>query len=432
MSESTFSVGFYLLCAVLLWFTIRGIRSRHKIFEYPTLAAVMGLAWVVPQGIELESDLANAYASSAFWLYVTGCFIFILWGFEFGRKNQHKRIARNPEQGFPILNVKRLLYIAAGLVAVGQLATFRMQAIDTSGMGGQWTGVVTMWYLLASANGFGLCLAVLILARNRSLTALALASIAVIPIAGAALGGVRREQLFDLIVLTAGVWYFAKGKYPPRTIVITGVLIGTVILNSAGDLRSQVRSGDQSLLGALFSGDIIRNFEYFNFDQGTASEVALAQFDYWYINQTWQFEFGAEHWNMIVHQYVPSFIVGRSVKDALKFPTLSERIRRDDSVVISSLGSTRTGFSDSYRAFGVFGVLIFWAIGCGFGVLYAIAELRSVAWQFLYFTLLAEGLKAITHSTGELLRALPFTIAIFMIVISYARVSEQARGDVRG
>lgn len=412
MSEAPFHLSFFVLCAVLLWMALRGVLGGRSVFEYPTLAAVMGLAWVVPQGIELELNPYNRYASGAFWLYLTACFLFILWGFKTGRRIKRRRIARALEQELPSFSMKRLLMGAAGLTAIGQLAIYQMSGVDTSGMGGQWTGIITMWALLSKANGFGLCLATLVFARTRSLLALAIAIVAAVPILQASLLGVRREALFDLVILTAGAWYLSKGRAPPRAIVIACLLVGTVVLNSVGEIRGQVVSGQSSLFSVLTSSEVYRGFNFFNLDQGSASEVGQAQYDFWYVNQTWGWEFGADHWNKIIHQYVPAFLLGREFKEGLKILTLSERLKRGEQIGVFSRGSTRTGFSDSYRAFGAFGVLIFFVIGYGFGALYSHAAHGGVTGQYFYLILLAEGLKAITHSTAEFLGSLPFSIIL--------------------
>jgi hypothetical protein len=212
-----------------------------------------------------------------------------------------------------------------------------------------------MWALLAKANSFGLCLAVLIFARTRSRLALAIAIVAGIPILQAAFLGVRREALFDLAILTAGAWYISKNRNPPRGVVIACLVVGTVVLNSVGDIRGRVSSGETSLFSVLTSGELYKNFNYLNLDQGSASEVGLARYDFWYVNDTWEWEYGADYWNKLVHQYVPAFIVGRAVKEGLKIDTLSERLRRGESDGLFSTGSTRTGFSDSYKSFGAFG-----------------------------------------------------------------------------
>ncbi|WP_394729422.1 hypothetical protein [Altererythrobacter sp. GH1-8] len=397
------------------------------IFAYPTVAAMMGLAWIIPQGIELEANQGNLYSGEGFWLFVTACFIFIWLGFYAGETEIRRRSAKSAVVAREGFSERRLLYAAAGLTMIGLIAQYQMRGIDTSSMGGQWTGVITMWALLDKASGFGLCLAVLIFARTRSFAALLIAAVAAVPLINAAFFSVRRENLFDLAILTVGAWYLAKDKVPPRILVLSGLLVGTVILNNVEYIRSQILSDERSLVTVLTEKQTYESFSYTNLEQGNASEVRQAQFDFWYANQTSQWEYGAEYWNKLVHQYVPAFLLGREFKEGLKISTLSERLRSGEEVGLLSVGSTRTGFSDSYRAFGIFGVMVFCLIGYGFGILYAKSALGSLSGQYLYLILLAEGLKAITHSTGELLASLPFTLAISWLAVHYAKLPDKKR-----
>lgn len=399
---------------------------RRSVFAYPTMISFLGLAWVVPQGIELESYRHSQYASGAFWLYVTACFLFTYWGFKLGRRVKNKRMVQVADDELPSFKTKRLLIAAATMTAMGQIAILQIRGIDTSAMGGQWTGIVTMWVLLASANGFGLCLAVLVFARTQSRFALAIAIVATIPYLQAAFIFVRREAIFDLVILTAGAWYIAKNRTPPRIAIISFLLVGTVILNSVGDIRGRVATGETNLLGVLISESIYKNFNYLKLTQGSASEIGLAQYDFWHMNETWDWEYGTDYWNKLVHQYVPAFLVGRTIKNGLKVDTLSERMKRGENTGLFSLGSTRTGFSDSYRNFGVFGVLVFAAIGYFFGVLFAIALAGGISGQYFYLILLAEGLKAFTHSTNEFLAALPFALIVSIMTLRYAKTSSRS------
>ncbi len=427
MFEGNFHPSFYLLCSVQLWIAVRGLLGGRTIFAYPTLAAIMGLAWIVPQGIEIESSPRSFYGSEAFWLYVTACFVCIAVGFRIGSKIRGKRTAGAPDWETRGFSNKRLLIAAGGLAALGQVAAFQMSSIDTSGMGKQWTGVITMWALLGKASGFGLCLAVLVFARTRRWEALAIAAVATVPLIQAAIFGVRREILFDLVILTVGAWYFAKQSYPPRAATIAGLFVGAVILNSVGDIRARVISGEESFIEVMTSAGIYEEFDYRSLGQGDSSEIRLAQYDFQYVNKSDRWELGAEHWNSLIHQYVPAFIFGRELKESLQISTLNRRLTLGEERGAFSLGSTRTGFSDSYRAFGFFGVTIFLLIGSLFGTLYGNAAQGNIRSQYLYLVLTAEGLLAITHSTGAFVASLPFTLGLSFVVFKLSSVSLSGR-----
>ena len=431
MFEGGFHLSFYALCVVLLWFAARGLLGGTKVFAYPTLAAMMGLAWVVPQGIELEQNPANLYGSETFWLYVTACFLFIAFGFRAGYSAQRRRTAGERDRSVPSFNNNRLIIAAAGLTALGLLSVFQILTSDTSLMGAQWTGVITLWALLAKASGFGLCLAVLVFARTGSRLALVIAAVAAIPVAQSAFLSIRRESLFDLAILSVGAWYLARRSYPPRVFVVAGLLIGTVVLNTAGDIRERLLVGEESFAAVLSSQETYQNFDYTSIGQKKASEVGLAQFDAWYVNQTGSWEVGAEHWNSLMSQYFPAFLFGRELKESLTLSTLASRISKREEKGASSLGSTRTGFSDSYRAFGFFGVFIFYLISYLFGVLFARLNTGRIEAQYLYLVLLAEGLKVVTHSTSEFFAALPFVLILYWLTFRFARIQKHPASKAR-
>jgi len=426
MAETDFHLSFYLICLVLSWIALRGILYGRAIFQFPTVAAMLGLAWIVPQGFELESNPNNLLGSEAFWLYATFCFVCIFFGFKRGCRTQLRRIRMASDNGLPFYNMSRLTIAAAGLTVIGHVSLLMMGGVETSGMGGQWTGVITLYALLYKANGLGLCLSVLIFAHTGSRIALVIALVAAQPLFVSATIGIRREQIFDLIILTLGGWYIAKGLFPSRIMMIGAVLIGSVVLNSTANLRTYVASGQGNLITALLSEEIYQEFQYVNLEQDRVTEIGQAQYDFRYMNETWRWELGADYWNQLVHRYVPAFLVGRSIKDGLKIDTLAERFRRGETEGLFSLGSTRTGFADSYRNFGVFGVLVFGLIGYIFGRLYSKATVGSISGQYFYLALLAEGLKGITHSTSEFFSALPFVFVISLIIFHYAQKSPSA------
>src|SRR5689334_16869583 len=98
MSEAGLSFAFCFLCAVLLVLALRGILSGRGVFEFPAVAAMLAIAWIVPQGIELEQNPYNLYRSEMFWAYVIACFLFIGLGFRYGRIAGAMRIWRTPRR----------------------------------------------------------------------------------------------------------------------------------------------------------------------------------------------------------------------------------------------------------------------------------------------------------------------------------------------
>lgn len=423
MAYSPLSTSFLLLCVLLVATTVRGIWFGRGVFEFPVVTSMLGLAWVVPQGFEMERNGSMGQDNGGFWYYLTACFLLISVGFALGRAHSAKRRRREGGHNATKYDPHKLTIAAGGLTALGVVCFLMIRGTDTSGMEGGWSGIVTMYALLAGATAFGLCLSILIFARTRSLFALATAVISATPMVYVIMQGVRREVLFDLLVLGAGSYYLSKRRYPPRIAVVAFLLMGSFVLNSVGDIRAYVSSGQGNLFDAVLSGDLRKNFNYFELSQGDSSEVKLARYDFIHTSETGRFEYGGNYLNSIVSQYVPAFLVGREFKDSLKADTLEQRASRVMEGIAFSLGSTRTGFSDSYRSFGWLGAFVFGAIGYLFGRLYDRAIVGGVAAQYFYLILLGNGLKAVTHSTSEFVASLPFAVGISAIAFGFARVS---------
>lgn len=421
------NIFFICLCVLLAAIVLRGVIGGKSVLEFPVIASLLGLAWIVPQGVALENLPTQSYDTGAFWVYVTACFAFIALGFAFGRYMQTNTGAQTAVASTERFDMNRLTVAAGVLGGLGIAAYFLMGTVDTSSMRGQWTGVITLYALLNKACGFGLCLSVLIFARTKSRVALAIAVVCAVPIAVSALTAVRREAVFDLIVLTAGAWYLAKAKSPPRLFVLIGIVIGSLILNNPAQLRGYVNSNDRTLIDALADAEAYDEMSVIRVDEEEANEVRQAQSDFWYLNETGEWEFGADYWNKMVHQYVPAFLVGREFKDSLKFSTLAEQIRDGEVSGFEARGATRTGFSDTYRSFGPFGVLVFGLIGFLFGRLYGTASTGGIVGQYYYLVLMAEGMKSITHGTSMFFSAIPFLLVLSYFAFLYAKNPDRTR-----
>ena len=381
------------------------------------MAALLSIAWLIPQGIEIETSYNEPYRSSAFWIYIIICFLFLFIGFHYSSRRYIRLTENKSAVRDDSFDMRRLELAAAGLAAVGFLSHVLIWRTDTSGMGMQWTGVVTVYALLTSASGMALALSVIIFARTRSVISLIIIMFSIYPIFLSAMYGVRREAIFNLLILSAGAWYFVRKKYPSRIVILCAFVVGTIVINNPREIRTFVYSGQGNVISALFTGKVVEKYDYFEKSVGDGSEVRLAQYDFHYISQYNRLEYGAQYWNSIIHQYVPAFILSRDFKESLKLDTLEERIRKRVENGAFSLGSTRTGFSDSFRNFWWFGAFVFLCIGILFGKFYAAAMTGGVRGQLLYLVLLADGLKAITHSTSEFFGSLPFAIGVPLLAL---------------
>ena len=416
------------LCGTLIAVAVRGLLADHHIFKFPVVASILAIVWIVPKGIELESNALSTAHLEGFWYYVAICFFAIFLGFSIGEARSSNPASNSKPRTklrYPDYSETKLITCSAVMFVFGFISWLLIRGVDTSGMGAGWTGVITMYALFSSATSLSLCLGMIIFTKTRNWIALTIAVASAIPIVLTVATGVRREALFDLVLLTAGSYYLTRGISPPKIAVVAALLIGSVVLNKVGDFRSYVDSGQGNLIDALLTKEMY-DFDPFQIEQGEANEVGLAVADYHYINSNGDLEYGADYANSIVSQYVPAFLVGRDFKNSLMFPTLSQRASANNTEIAFSMGSTRTGFSDTYRSFGWLGFIVFGAISYLFGHLYGRAKLGSIKERYLYLVLLGSGLKSITHSTPEFLASLPFVLVISFLVFSYSKVRRRS------
>lgn len=430
MDSSLYYFGLVCLVAILAYLVGRAFFKRSAIFELPVLMGFLGMAWVLPQAFALENMRVNDYATQGFWIYVAACFLFLMFGFRYGQVLFKRRLRRSGEAKLPEYDV-RLLHVASlGLAVLGWISFYFLRGVDVSEQGGQWTGQAAALVLLAKTSGLALCLCVLLFTRTRSKVAIAIAILVALPMIQTAFGAVRRELLLDILLLSGGVFAFVTKRYPPRAALVAGVIVGTVILNSVGNLRAYVESGEGTLVEAMTSAETYTSFDFFSGDPEQATEIRQAQFDHWRIGQFGYYQYGAGYWNGLVHLYVPAFILGRDFKESLK-------IRNNYSVEFGGgrnevffSGSTRTGFADSYVNFGPFGVLVFGLIGLIFGYAYANAMMGGLGGQFLYFVMLTDGMKSITHSTAEFFASTVFTALLVYAALVFAKKKRGRRTRV--
>jgi hypothetical protein len=148
------------------------------------------------------------------------------------------------------------------------------------------------------------------------------------------------------------------------------------------------------------------------------------------------FDLGAYHWNAIVFSYVPAQLVGRDLKESLYLPLADPAL--DEYLYSPPLGSTSTGFSDSFHSFWYFGCLEFFIVAFIMQRLWWVARGGNLMAQLLYMLFPVQALQVITHDTHHFV-APWIHIAIFLLpLMLWARrprsvsppaVSDKFRGE---
>lgn len=408
-----------LLVLVPALIAIWGLFDGRRIFEYPVGVSLLFIAWIIPQAIYIEnSGFSQRYDGHIAWVYMVACLVFLTAGFYVGKNRRRGARQRSP-LSLEAYDLNALAYGTFALIGFGALCMFlMMREAATQNLGNRWTGISTAYALGSQTVFYGFALAFLLYGRTKNklfLVAMAACFFIFLP---AITIGVKRNVIFEVVFILGAGWFFMYRRAPPRIVVISVLLLGTVLVHQVGAVRQFIQDGRGSVVDAVNEGVLFERFEYFNLQK--AREIEQAVFDIYVTHETLELEGGVEYWNRVVHQYVPAFLLGQEFKDSLKAQSnvASERIGLDR---IEWAGATRTGFSDTFRSFWILGVGVFFLIGYGFGWTYQVALAGSIWGQFYYLILLNDGLVAITESTARLLAALPFLILITYMVRRQSR-----------
>ncbi|MEM0985408.1 MAG: hypothetical protein AAGJ32_04110 [Pseudomonadota bacterium] len=422
-------IALLMMAGVALFLLIRGIWLHEKFMELPTLMAMLYISFLVPQALVVERDYGPLLNTWFAWTYMTACLIAILIGFEVAKAHA----GRNPSSS-AAMNERhyesRLMFGAVCLAVLGGLASARVGAIASSNnLGTEWTGVVTFWYLFMQALFFAFALCCLRYVKTRRFLYVLIGALVAAAIAAAVLQNVKRNMIAEIGIIVAGAMFFVLNVKPPRIVIIVGALLGTVLLHQVGSVRSYVDDGRGNALQAFVEGVPFEKFEYFEMER--APEVAQGVVDIQATNESGELIGLMPYWNRLVHQYVPAFLVGRDLKNALMVNQTVDMFEEFERAKLNSRGATRTGFADSYQAFSIFGVVVFLLLGGAMGWLYAHAINGKFWAQFYYLVLLNDSLIAVTESTARFIAGLPFLLFVTYFIVAPSAPTQNIMGRVR-
>jgi hypothetical protein len=389
-----------------------GFLRTNRVFLYPVGVALLFMAWVVPQAIQIETSGLGEFHDAHFtWAYATLCLIATTVGFRAGLRH-------GPLGWCPALAVRPLLGGTIALVVLGGFCALKVYGMaEADDLGSEWTGAITAYNLGAQALIYAFALSWLIYLRTGRPIFLALMCLALLFVVPGLMAGVKRSVIFELAFVFAAGLHFARGVRLNRLALVAACIFGTVLIHQIGAVRDYIAEGHGNAVQAVVSGVMFERFEYFNLER--APELSQAVSDIAIYNETMQFDGFAHHWNKLVHQYVPAFLLGQETKDGLKVDVMGGYGEATANVYFSR-GATRTGFSDSFRGFWLFGAVLFLVIGWVFGRLYTSSLDGNLPAQFYYLVLFSDGLLAITESTTRFVSQIPFLLLATLPIFLFA------------
>ncbi|MET4700345.1 hypothetical protein ABIE65_003385 [Constrictibacter sp. MBR-5] len=376
-----------LFCLVCLTLLAYGLSSRERPLTYPFLAGATFLGFVAPQLPALMADrYLPAGAVDRTVAFTTLCAGACLFGWLAGSK---------PLQGLRwTFDEKRLLWLAAGLSLAGAFFFWKYSRLpDEVRLASMHSGISVIYIFFQKMLTFGLMVALVCFVRRPSRMAGAIVLFDMLLVADRIMVTGKRGELTEVVLgILLALWFQCRFTLP-RVLLLAGVLVATVGLNSAEQYRNISKSTAGMDLSRVKEIDVIENFETLVKEGGP--EVRNAALRMHYISIGGVFDFGIFHWNLLIHDFVPGQLVGRGLKDSL-YIIVEGQVDRQYAPV---QGSTETGMSDAFASFWYLGAIKFFLVAYVLGRLYATANLGWYLPQLLYIFGVMPGMTAITHYT---------------------------------
>lgn len=402
-----FLITFLGVSGVLL---LRGLARPGHMYQFPFLAGAVFLGWVAPQAVGLLGDARLPEGGLARTLLMaTLCAGAVYIGHRWSA-----RPLRALEWHF---SQRRLLQVAAGMSLVGAYFAWKIRGLPDEMLVGAWQGLPVAYLFFAKLQMYAFALAALLFARTGSRAALVIALVNLAFFLQPLFIGARRGLIIEVgLVILLAAW-FGRRWTVPRPAMIATLVVGALFVFSVGQYRGTVYDrgnygGDDWRLPSV--SDVLGIQYWGTFQQvlkDGADELRNAVYDISGTGEEMSFNFGGSYWNRLVQQYVPRQVVGESAKQSLMLDLPDPARAYGHS---PHFGTTHTGFSDSFQAFGYLGALVFFAIARFMRALYEAGVRGHLLAQVLYMALITDALHAITHATGSLLTALPH-VAVFLV-----------------
>ena len=411
------SVQLTILTGLIALLALLAVIRPAILFAYPVAGSMLMWFFLLPQAwrVEAAGDL-NDFEPTLTWGYMILCMAMTAIGFRAGSIGSAVAGRNDLASVSDRYDLDKLLIGAVLLVAIGGIAQILLsRQVATMQLGDVFTGALAFYVMISALLIYGASLGWLLYLYTGDKRALVLALIGLAVTAPTILFAARRELSFTVAsVIFLGIWFVRK-KAISRLLLIPLVFLGAVLVNQAGAIRGYITKEDSSLIGALSTDkldDSSRNKNNYDEMASGISDIAVASW-------SGDYAFFAPYYNTLIQLYVPAFIVGHDIKDALRAD--QDEVGSEYYSKYFANGATRTGFSDSFMSFHYFGCLIFFAISYFMGVLWKRANSGDILSQLYYMILLATGLKVFTESTSIFVGTLPLIVGSTYAIFRYAR-----------
>ncbi len=405
--------------AILAW----GLRRRDRMIQYPFLAAGVFVGWVLPQLFGLSSYAS--WPSGALektivmaTLCMAGCWA----GYVLNRRR-----ARLFDWE---LDRRRLVWGSAALMLLGAYFFYQVGQLAADVIaehGGAWTGIITIYLLLARLLTVGFVIAVVLHLDRPTKATLTMVLFGLAFYLNRIVIHGRRAAMAELTLMALMALWFQRRWLPSRGLMVSILLVGALVINSIGDYRSTMLGGDRyswsgAGLEAILDIDYVGNLQRIAEGRQGNFELINALYEIEAADRTLNFDYGLSLWNGFVQRLVPGQLVGVDVKQSLYLERWgsAERILGHEA----HSGSTLTGITDAFQSFWFFGAIKFVLIGFIMSRWWRAANAGNRVAQMVLMLCISASLHAITHTTNHFFLVFVEIAAFLLPALVFARVTK--------
>ena len=397
-----------------------GMMRRERMIQFPFLAAAVFLGWMFPQLMGLTAHRFLPAGGLEKTIFMAILCLGAAWlGYELNRR---------PAKLFNWeFDRRRLMVGATAMSFLGAFFFYQISQIAadvTATVGGQWSGVITIYVFFSKLLTFGMALALILYLRKPTWPSLALVLFGLAFYLERILIRGRRAAMVELGMMVLLALWFNRRMLPPRWAMVGAVLLGALVINSIGDYRSVMLGDDRTTWSGAGISEILEIDYWGNIKRLASGEAANHELTNAVMNiaaadRALSFDFGLSHWNSFVHRYVPGQWVGHEFKQALMVDVGNQAAEVFGHQ--AHTGSTSTGLSDAFLSFWFFGAVKFLVIGLIMSRWHRAAMAGHLVAQLVVLLTITAALHAITHSTHAFFVTFVQLAAFLLPVLWYAR-----------
>ena len=373
---------FFTVLALLLW----GLSRGDRMYQFPFLAGVMTLTFLMPQVLGIANDRflpEGAYVKTI--AFAIACLIACWLGWTLKAK---------PFRFFCCSFDERKLIIASYILSfVGAYFYYKLSRLEGDvSVGVQMSGAPVMWLFFARFLTYGLAIASLCLAHRFSWATVIVIGIDVLFYLDRIVVTGKRAEAVELAAIFALSFWFYRGWIVPRTLVVIGMIGGMVAMTSMTDYRNITRANSAPIWEEVANIDIMKNFDDLLKEGGPEMRNAVLRIHYSELADN--YDYGLYHWNRLVWNFVPAQLVGEGTKRALMLdlPPISRFYN-------PLTGSTETGMADAFQSFWYFGAIKFLLLSYVVRRMWLSAMTGEMSAQLVYMLTIVPAMHAISHNT---------------------------------